>query len=450
MSARTIPDAPDSRHYRWYALGVLVLVFTSSHVDRQIMGILLEPIKQELGASDTQMGFLVGITFAIFYATLGVPIAMLADRFNRRNIIVWAVTMWSAMTVLCGYAQSFAQLALARIGVGVGEAGSNPPSHSMISDMFPVHERATAMAIFASGINLGLLIAYLGGGWMSEHWGWRATFVAVGIPGLLIAMLVRLTLVEPRRGGAEAPGRPEPANDAPALSVVARTMMRTRSVRHIVAGASLAVFVGYGMVLWLPAFFVRSHGLSQTEVGLTLALLSGVVGGIGTLASGRIADLLARRDPRWTPWVVALAKIVTVPFLIWFFATTDFRHALMIYLLPAFFGGFYLGPGFAMVQSLMPLRMRAVAAAISLFVGNLVGLGLGPQGVGLLSDLLAPRFGIESLRYALMAFACLNLWAAVHYWLASRTLAEDLARVAGREHAHPTAGALAPAAPAGQ
>jgi len=298
----------------------------------------------------------------------------------------------------------------------------------MISDMFPVHERATAMAIFASGINLGLLIAYLGGGWMSEHWGWRATFFAVGLPGLLIAMLVRLTLAEPARGGAEAPGRPDSTRDAPALAVVARTMMRTRSVRHIVVGASLAVFVGYGMVLWLPAFFVRSHGLSQTQVGLTLALLSGVVGAIGTLASGRIADLLARRDLRWTPWVVALAKIATVPFSIWFFATTDFRQALLIYLVPAFFGGFYLGPGFAMVQSLMPLRMRAVAAAISLFVGNLVGLGLGPQGVGLLSDLLAPRFGIESLRYALMAFACLNLWAALHYWLASHTLAEDLAR----------------------
>jgi hypothetical protein len=204
-------------------------------------------------------------------------------------------------------------------------------------------------------------------------------------------------------------------------------------VRHTVAGASLAVFVGYGMVLWLPAFFVRSHGLSQTEVGLTLALLSGVVGGIGTLASGRIADVLARRDLRWTPWVVAMAKVLTVPFSIWFFATADFHQALLIYLVPAFFGGFYLGPGFAMVQSLMPLRMRAVAAAISLFVGNLVGLGLGPQGVGLLSDLLAPRFGIESLRYALMAFTCLNLWAALHYWLASRTLTEDLHRVSRTE-----------------
>ena len=186
-----------SSWYRWYALGILVLVYCSSHVDRQIMGILLEPIKLELGASDTQMGFLIGLTFAIFYATLGMPIAMLADRTNRRNIIALATTIWSGMTVVCAFVGSYAQLAMARIGVGIGEAGSSPPSHSMISDLFPQAERATAMGIFAMGINLGLLIAYLGGGWMSEHWGWRTTFIVVGLPGIIIALLVRFTLIEP-------------------------------------------------------------------------------------------------------------------------------------------------------------------------------------------------------------------------------------------------------------
>ena len=188
---------------RWYALAVLVLVFTSSHVDRQIMGILLEPIKNDLGASDTQMGFLIGLTFALFYATLGMPIAMLADRGNRRNIITWAVTIWSFMTVLCGFAQSFAQLALARIGVGIGEAGSSPPSHSMISDMFPLKERGTAMGIYAMGVNIGLLIAYLAGGWLSENYGWRTTFIIVGVPGLLIALIVRFTVSEPIRGASD-------------------------------------------------------------------------------------------------------------------------------------------------------------------------------------------------------------------------------------------------------
>jgi predicted MFS family arabinose efflux permease len=418
------PIAPPAR---WYTLGILVVVFASSHVDRQIMGILLEPIKQELGASDTAMGFLIGLTFALFYATFGMPIAMLADRYNRRNIIAWSVTIWSAMTVWCGFAQNFVQLALTRIGVGVGEAGSNPPSHSMISDLFPMSERATAMSIFAMGVNLGLLIAYLAGGWMSEHWGWRTTFIVIGLPGLLIALVVRFSLVEPPRGAADQ-GRAD-SGEAPRFWSVVRTMARTRSLCHILTGTSLAVFVGYGMVLWLPAFFVRSHGLTQTETGLTLALMAGIVGGIGTFSSGRIADVLARRDLRWTPWVVVIAKLLSVPFMIWFFATSDFRNALLIYLVPAFVGGFYLGPAFAMVQSLTPLRMRSVAAAISLFLANIIGLGFGPQGVGILSDLFAPRFGVESLRYALMVFACLNIWAAVHYWLASRTLIEDLNRV---------------------
>ncbi|MBT3563570.1 MAG: MFS transporter, partial [Gammaproteobacteria bacterium] len=264
--------------YRWYALGILVLVFTSSHVDRQIMGILLEPIKHDLGASDTQMGFLIGLTFALFYATLGMPIAMLADRGNRRNIIALAITIWSGMTAVCGFAQSFLQLVVARIGVGIGEAGSSPPSHSMISDMFPLKQRGTAMGIYAIGVNLGLLIAYLAGGWMSENWGWRTTFIVVGLPGLAIALLVRFTVAEPERGGSDQLDGLAPKAQAPAppfLSVV-KYMWSTPATRHAVFGSSLAGFVGYGMVLWLPAFFVRSHGLSQTEVGFTLALMSGV------------------------------------------------------------------------------------------------------------------------------------------------------------------------------
>jgi MFS family permease len=255
--------------YRWYALAILVLVYCSSHVDRQIMGILLEPIKLELGASDTQMGFLIGLTFAIFYATLGMPIAMLADRTNRRNIIALATTIWSGMTVLCAFVGSYTQLALARIGVGIGEAGSSPPSHSMISDLFPQSQRATAMGIFALGINLGLLIAYLGGGWMSEHWGWRTTFIVVGLPGILIALLVRFTLIEPPRGASEEAKQDRAG--APGLGEVWKTMLKTPATRHVVFGSALAGFVGYGMTLWLPAFFVRSHGLSQSETGLTLS-----------------------------------------------------------------------------------------------------------------------------------------------------------------------------------
>lgn len=412
--------------YKWYALGVLVLVYTSSHVDRQIVGILLEPIKNDLGASDTQMGFLIGLTFAIFYATLGMPIAMLADRYNRRNIITAAVTIWSGMTVLCGYAQSFTQLALARIGVGIGEAGSSPPSHSMISDMFPLKQRGTAMGIYALGVNIGLLIAYLAGGWMSEHWGWRATFIAVGVPGLLIALLMRFTVDEPVRGAYSD----KAVDAAPPFKVVAKFMWNSRATRHVVFGSALAGFVGYGFVLWMPAFFVRSHGLSQTEVGLTLALMSGVVGGTGTFMAGKFADMMAARDIRWFAWVVALGKGGYVPFLVAFFLIDDLTTALWVYVIPAFFGGFYLAPTFAMVQSLVRPEMRAVAAAICLFLLNIIGLGIGPQAVGILSDVLSDEHGRESLRYALMIFGSVNLWCAFHYFMGAKYLIQDIDRAA--------------------
>jgi predicted MFS family arabinose efflux permease len=388
------------------------------------MGILLEPIKNDLGASDTQMGFLIGLTFALFYATLGMPIAMLADRSNRRNIITVAVTIWSGMTVMCGYAQSFFQLALARIGVGIGEAGSSPPSHSMISDMFPLSQRGTAMGIYALGVNMGLLIAYLAGGWMSEHWGWRVTIIAVGAPGILIALLVRLTVDEPVRGASDDAAEQAAA---PPFWTVAKYMWNTPATRHVVFGSSLAGFVGYGMVLWLPAFFVRSHGLTQTEVGFTLALMSGVVGGIGTFVAGKFADMLAKKDIRWFAWVVAIGKGGLVPFLVLFFLMQDFKSALLIYLIPAFFGGFYLAPTFAMVQSLVKPEMLAVAAAICLFLLNIIGMGIGPQGVGILSDVLSDEYGKESLRYSLMTFGLVNLWCSLHYFMAARTLKQGIA-----------------------
>ncbi len=403
---------------------MLTLVFTSSHVDRQIIGILLEPIKHDLGASDTQMGFLVGLTFAIFYATLGMPIAMWADRGNRRNIISLAVAIWSAMTVLCGLAGSFVHLALARIGVGVGEAGSNPPSHSMISDLFGLAERSAAMSVFAVGINVGLLIAYIGGGWMSQHWGWRTSFMVVGAPGLAIALLARFTLMEPVRGAADGAAG---TAGAPGFWSVAGHIWRTPALRQCIIAGSLSSFVGYGMVLWLPAFFARSHDLSQTQVGLTLAVLMGVISGAGTFLSGRIADRLSRRDARWNLWIVALAAIAAYPFAVAALLAHDFVTAFALYCVPAFLGGFYLGPTFSMIQGLAPVRMRAVTAAINLFVVNLIGLGAGPQLVGASSDALRPSYGIESLRYALVAFITLTLWAAVHYCLASRHLREGLA-----------------------
>lgn len=416
--------------YKWYALGVLTLVYTSSHVDRQIMAIVLEPIKLELGASDTQMGFLVGLTFAIFYATLGMPIAMLADRINRRNIVTAATLIWSVMTAACGLAGSFVQLALARIGVGVGEAGSSPPSHSIISDLFPVESRGTAMGIFALGVNLGLLIAYLVGGWLTDLVGWRLAFVWVGLPGVAIAALLYFTTIEPERGATDTQRRPADASPPPFLDVW-KHMWRVGSIRHATIGATLGGFIGYGFVLWMPTFLVRSHGLSPTEVGLALALLTGVVGGLGTFSAGRMADTLATRDERWRVWVVAAGKAGYVPFLAAVFLVDELWLALTLYVVPAFFGGFYLAPTFALIQSLVSLRMRALASSILLFILNIVGLGFGPQLVGVLSDLFAPAYGQESLRMALLVLGFLNLWCALHYFLAGRTLRRDQQDMAG-------------------
>jgi len=406
-------------------VGVLTAVYASSQVDRQIMAIVLQPIKLELGATDTQMGFLVGLTFALFYATLGMPIAMLADRSNRRNIITAAISVWSAMTVLCGYAGNFIQLTFARIGVGVGEAGSTPPSHSIISDLFPPEKRGTAMGVFSLGVNFGILIAYLTGGWLSDNWGWRMTFVAVGVPGLAIAALLFFTVTEPIRGASEKGPKPK-ASDAPKFREVAGYMWRVRSTRHLCIGGSLAAFVGYGFVLWMPTFLIRSHGLSSTEVGLALALMTGVVGAMGTFTAGKLADVLSRRDVRWRTWVVAAGKSGYVPFLAAVFLVDELWLALLLYVIPAFFGGFYLAPTAALIQSLVTLRMRALASSILLFVLNIIGMGFGPQLVGILSDWFTPSYGQESLRMALLVLTFLNLWCAYHYFTAARTLKGDM------------------------
>lgn len=430
MEHSTIPKAGTSTlserpWYRWYALAVLTAVYASSHIDRQIMAMLLEPIKAELGATDAQMGFLLGLTFALFYATLGMPIAMLADRTNRRNIITVAASLWSLMTVLCGYAATFTQLALARVGVGVGEAGSTPPSHSMIADLFPAASRGAAMGIFALGINVGLLIAYLGGGWLSENYGWRITFIAVGAPGLLLAALLYLTVREPRRGASDI-HKPLTDDLAPSFSEVAAHMWQIRSLRHAAIGAALGAFVGYGFVLWMPTFLVRSHGLSLTEVGMVLALMNGILGGLGSFTAGLLTDSLARRDMRWRTWVVALGKSGYVPFLVGMFLVDDLWLALALYTIPAFFGGFYLAPTAALVQSLVKPRMRALASSIVLFFLNIIGMGLGPQIVGLMSDAFAGAYGQESLRMALLVLSVINLWCAYHYLRAARTLNDDL------------------------
>ncbi|MCC5886709.1 MAG: MFS transporter [Gammaproteobacteria bacterium] len=412
--------------YRWYALGVLTIVFANSHVDRQIMAILLEPIAQELGASDTQMGFLIGLTFAIFYATLGMPIAMLADRTNRRNVIAISTAFFSTMTILCGYAANFWQLALARIGVGIGEAGTSPPSHSLISDLFPVSLRATAMGIFGLGVNIGILIAFMGGGWMAENLGWRTAFVVVGVPGFLIAALVYWGTTEPKRGATD-PVRAGPPPEAVPFKKVVGHMWRVLSIRHLVIGQSVSAFVGFGFVLWMPAFLMRSHDLSGVQVGFAMAILVGIVGGLGSLTSGWLSDRLAQRDERWRIWIAAIAKVIYIPILAMVFIVEQAWLAVALYIIPSFLSNFPMAPTFALMQSLVKPRMRALAAAILLFSINMIGMGLGPQLVGILSDLFRAEYGRDSLRMALLCLTFVNLWCGYHFYKAGTTLREDQA-----------------------
>lgn len=425
-----VPIGTDKRSLfqRHYALIVLTLAYTSSHVDRGIVNIVLQPIKAEFQVSDTLLGLLSGLAFALFYATLGVPIAMWADRGNRRDIIALAVTVWSAMTAACGLAGNFGQLLVARIGVGIGEAGSSPPSHSMIADLYPKESRSTAMAIYSIGVYAGAMLGLVVGGYVVQHYGWRMTFYVVGLPGLVIALLVRFTISEPRRGHAD--GLAHDAALRSNLLQVVRHLWRTKSARHITIGLTLVSFVGYGGLIFGPSFFMRSLGMKPQEVGLIFGIIAGFVGGFGALLGGFLADRLSKRDMRWNAWVIAVAKLLGMPLFIVFYMSSDLWLMIPVYIVSSILGAFYLGPSFAMIQSLTPLHMRALTSAVMLFVLNFIGLGFGPLTVGFISDLLEPVFGIESLRWALFGTAFIGVWAAVHYYWAGKTYPDDLARLA--------------------
>ncbi|MDP6978900.1 MAG: MFS transporter [Myxococcota bacterium] len=428
-------DPTSSPNYRWYALALLTTVYVINFVDRQILSILLQPIKVAFDVSDTAMGFLVGFSFAIFYATLGIPIAMWADRSNRRNIIAVALAIFSTMTALCGVVTSFFQLAIARIGVGVGEAGTSPPSHSIIADLFSPHERATALGIFAVGVNLGIMIGFFAGGWLEEVYGWRVAFLAVGLPGLVLALIVQIFLREPLRGLSEGRSA-ESAAEAPPLEDAVRLFAANRTLRNIAIGGGLNSFVGYGSVNWFPTFLIRSYDMNSSDIGMILALIIGLGGGLGTFGAGFLADRFAQHDIRWNLWLPPVLFLSAFPLNIAVFLSTDASTSLWYYVIPAVVGTVYLAPALAMVQTLVPLRMRTVASALLLFVINMIGMGLGPQAVGVLSDLLVDRYGDESVRYALMIASFMLIWSGAHFVMAARTLREDLARARAAAAAH--------------
>lgn len=416
---------PVARGTARYALGILLVVYVFNFIDRSILAILLEPIKETFDISDVYLGFLSGPAFAVFYTVVGIPLARWADRGNRLTIIAVALFTWSAMTSLTGLARNFTQLAIARIGVGVGEAGCSPPAHSLISDLFPPETRATALSIYALGIPIGAGIGSLAGGWLNEFFDWRTAFIVVGLPGVFLAMIVKFTLREPARGVYDPP--PAAGAERPSIRAVLSFLWSLRAFRHISFGAALHAFYGYGAQAFIGAFFVRIHGLGTGEIGTWLAVI-GFTGGVaGTYLGGYLADRLGTRDQRWYVWVPAIATLVYLPFAFLLYLWPDPRVALALSLPGALLGGMYLGPTFAMTQGLVRPEMRALASAILLFVINIIGLGLGPQGVGILSALLEPVFSIDALRYALLfTVVSFAMWSIVHYALAARTLRDDL------------------------
>jgi MFS family permease len=423
-SARSAaPSAGESRAYSTWVLAVLSAVAALNIVDRYLFGLLIEPIKRELGLSDAWMGALAGFAFALFYTFCGLPVARWADRGVRRSIIAIGLFLWSLMTAACGLSQNLWQMALSRIGVGVGEAAGGPPSHSLISDLFPPERRASALAITSMGGSLGLILALLGGGWIAEHWGWRAAFLAAGLPGIALAAVVRLTVREPPRGRFDAP-RAEARRTSTWDAL--RFLFGLPAYRHLILAGSLHNFAGSGGASWNAAFLMRTHGMSVSEAGLQLALLNASFAALGITLFGLTVDRLAARDVRWYQWLPALGTTAALPFLLGFLLWPHAGGAILFLAPASLLTGAWVGAGHAMHQSLARPEMRATSSAMVLLLMNLVGLGLGPTAVGFLSDLLAPSLGDDSLRYALLGVGLAALWGAAHNLLAARSLREDL------------------------
>ena len=416
--ATAAPHEAYTNRYRYYVLALLTLGYVFNFVDRQVMTILIEPIKMEFGASDTQMGLLSGLAFALFYATLGIPVARLADRWSRRNVLAISMTTWSAVTALCATATGFWHLLLLRIGVGIGEAGGTPPSQSLLADYFPPEKRAFAQGILATAPNIGILVGLFGGALIAEAYGWRSVFLVFGIPGVLLAILIQLTIKEPLKVTVSA------SEEGAGLFSTLGNIFRLPSFAHIMVGVGFTGIAGYGLGVWSPSFLVRVHNMSLVDAGLYLGLIGVFGGGLGTISSGLLVDRLARRDKRWQLWLPAIGIFLALPtqlaFLLWpaehrlVMGEVDVPFALVFMGLSAVFASFWIAPSYAAVQNLVPQYWRTQASALMLLAINLLGMGLGPLLVGMLSDLLS-QFGDSSVRYGLSIGVSLSLVGGVAY-----------------------------------
>jgi len=430
---------PVSTGYRRYALWVLLIIYTLNFLDRQVVNILAEPIKRDLGLADWQLGMMTGLAFAIFYTVLGIPIARIAETKNRPYIIGTSVAVWSAFTVLCGFTQNFWQLILMRIGVGVGEAGCTPPAHSLISDYVPKEKRASAIAFYSIGTPLGTLAGMAMGGLVADAYGWRVAFMVAGAPGILFALVAAFTLIEPRRQlAADIAARAS----SQISFMAALAVLATKKTFWLVAlAASIKAFVGYGHAPFTASFFFRNHGPELAELaavfslkstgflGLALGLIGGTAGVVGAWLGGVLADRLGAKDLRAYVTVPAIASVLTIPIFIIAVSLDSPMAAIGLLAVNALLGTLWYGPVYATAQSIVDPSMRATASAVLLLIINLVGLGLGPLAVGLLSDILAGPGGLgeaQGVRWALILSASLGLVAFGLFWRARKTIREEM------------------------
>jgi len=410
-----------------YALAVLTLITALNYADRGVLSLLLDSIKKDLRLTDTALGLINGFGFVIFYSFLGLPIARWADRSDRRFILTVCLTFWSAMTCISGLARGAWQLALSRVGVGIGEAGGVAPSHAMLADLFSKAALPRAMSILTAGSSIGVLIGSFVAGFVDQHYGWRAAFVAVGFPGIVVAILFRLTVREPVRGAME--GRT--ANTKlPSVAQAAAFLLRQRSFVFITIGGSLMAMTLYGIQSWVPPFLRRVHHLSSAQIGAYIGTVRGLIGTAGILLGGFLAERLGARDVRWRIYVPALACLGCCPLYLLAVLMPSVRASLVWLSLATILTSAYSGPVFAVYLTVSKVRMRAFASATFLFCGNLVGLGIGSALVGWLNDRLHPHYGDVAIRYSLVAPSVLPLLGGALFWMASRYIAADMATAA--------------------
>lgn len=424
QTQKTTTNEEVSSLYRNYVLLMLTLVYVFNFVDRQLLVILQESIKTELHLSDTQLGLLSGFTFALFYVTLGIPIARLADKTNRRNIVAASLGLWSIMTASSGLVRNFFQLLLARIGVGVGEAGGSPPAHAMISDYFPPEKRSTALSFYSTGIYFGILVGFLMGGYLNQHLGWRTAFFVVGLPGVIFSVVFYALVKEPRRGATDA--NPVLAIESPSLREVLKRLYSTKTFVYLAFATGLHVFCLYGLNNWAPSFLSRLHGMKNSEIGALLGPIFGIGGAVGSFAGGFLTDYFGKKDKRQYLKIPAYAIFASIPCVAGALFLQNTTYSMVCLGLAASLHSMYLGPSIAVSHSLVPASMRSLTSAILFFALNFIGLGFGPLVVGMLSDGLAPSLGPESLRWAMSIIIIISFGSTALFWVAAKRLAADL------------------------